>query len=288
MLLAASVLLAFMSLALGFFARSQSTYNNERATLNMVQDERTVFDRLTSEIRLAGAGLPAYQAIISGNASTLVVRGDFSNISAIICSPPPGISTVDPSTFPVGSVSGFTAGQTIALHTSEGRTAGAAGLATVSAINTTSNKISVDTSSFLPLTSGARLSDFGPGCLIHVIERRTYRIITAGIAKGSVTRTATYENTQNAGQLIQPKETLATSLLDTDGNTGLSFTYYKADGSPAEMDANGNVVAGQVARVQVSLNARTSNRDVVTGKFRNFNMTSLIQIRGQSVSTAGL
>jgi Tfp pilus assembly protein PilW len=287
MLISATVLLVFMSVALGFFARSQSVYNNERATLNMVQDERVVFDRLTNEIRLAGAGLPAYHAIISGNANTLVVRGDFKNTSTIIASPPPGLSSNDPAIFAVGDVSGFAVGQTLALHNTSGQTAGSSGLATVSAIDPTNHKISVDSSSFLSLTSGAKLSDYTPGSIVNVIERRTYSIITAGIGKGSVTRTVAYENTKNTGQLIQPKETLVTNLLDGDGNIGLRFAYYKADGALAEMDASGNVVAGQVARVQVSLNARTSHRDVVTGKYRTFNVTSHIQVRGQYGSSAG-
>src|ERR1700693_4940283 len=86
LMISTAMLLVVLSAALSFFSRSQVVYTNERVTLNMVQDMRTVFDRFTNEIRMAGAGLPAPRGVIEGSPTTLIVRGDFNNISTIITS----------------------------------------------------------------------------------------------------------------------------------------------------------------------------------------------------------
>src|ERR1041384_8140610 len=103
LMISTAVLLTVLSIALTFFSKSQSAYTNERITLDMVQDMRTVFDRFTNEIRMAGAGLPYQQGVIEGSATKLVVRGDFSETTTIVTST--GDVTVAGSvvTFPVGT-----------------------------------------------------------------------------------------------------------------------------------------------------------------------------------------
>src|SRR5206468_12208451 len=102
LMIGTAMLLVVLSAALTFFSRSQVVYTNERATLDMVQDMRTVFDRFTNEIRMAGAGLPAPRGVILGSTTTLVVRGDFKDIATIVTST--GSITISGSTatFPVG------------------------------------------------------------------------------------------------------------------------------------------------------------------------------------------
>src|SRR5262249_21629735 len=113
-------LLAALSAALWFFSRGQGVFNNERVTLDMVQDLRTAFDRFTNEIRMAGAGLPGYHGVVSGSANTLVVRGDFTNIEAIVTS----TTAISGSTLPVNTTSGFAVGQTVSLLSTSGTSAG--------------------------------------------------------------------------------------------------------------------------------------------------------------------
>src|SRR5947209_1712848 len=86
LMVSTSCLLAVLSGALWFFSKSQGTFNNERVTLDMVQDLRTVFDRFTNELRMAGAGLPGYHGVVSGTATTLTVRGDFNNTQTTVMS----------------------------------------------------------------------------------------------------------------------------------------------------------------------------------------------------------
>src|SRR5215210_9483159 len=86
LMIATAMLLVLLSIALTFFSRTQVTYTNERVTLDMVQDMRTVFDRFTNEIRMAGAGLPAPRGVIQGSTTSLIVRGDFNEITTIITS----------------------------------------------------------------------------------------------------------------------------------------------------------------------------------------------------------
>ncbi|HVG22094.1 MAG TPA: hypothetical protein VNI02_23870 [Blastocatellia bacterium] len=283
LMVSTGALLAVLSGALYFFARSQTVYSNERATLEMVQDLRTVFDRFTNEIRMAGAGLPGYRGVISGTANTLIVRGDFSEITTLVTS----TGAVSGGTFPVGTTKGFVVGQTISLLDTDGPSAGASGLAVVSAVNSTNNTISIDNSSFLPITAGAQVGNFGPGCIINVVERRTYSIVTSGNDKGAITRTVTYEDTQNPGAVIRAKEIIANNVLDQDDNVGLTFTYYQADGSLCEVDESGFVIASQVAKVQITLNARTAQRDLESGRYRTLNLRALIQVRGQYIPRVG-
>src|ERR1043165_4500743 len=86
LMVTSATLLILLGAALAFCSRSQVVYTGERATLDMVQDMRTVFDRFTNEIRMAGSGLPAPRGVILGTATSLVVRGDFSEKTTIITS----------------------------------------------------------------------------------------------------------------------------------------------------------------------------------------------------------
>src|SRR5712692_9159045 len=86
LIVSTGLLLTVLSSTLWFFSKSQGVYNNERVTLDMVQDIRTLFDRFTNEIRMAGAGLPGYHGVVDGSATTLIVRGDFTNIETIVTS----------------------------------------------------------------------------------------------------------------------------------------------------------------------------------------------------------
>jgi hypothetical protein len=252
----------------------------------MVQDMRTVFDRFTNEIRMAGAGLPAPRGVIDGSPTTLIVRGDFNQIATIITSTGSINISVSTATFPVGTTSGFASGQTVSLLNNK---TGAAALVRITdnGVDAVNNTISVDTSDLLPLTSGATIMDFPAGAIVNVIERRTYGIITTGDNKGAITRTITYENTNTlAGGTIQPEEIIARNVLDANGNPGLSFTYFKADGSTA-LDATGNLNPSEAVKVQINLQARSANPDLQTGNYRTFTYTALVQIRGQYVPSVG-
>src|SRR5256885_15979253 len=101
LIIASAILLILLGAASAFFSRSQVVYSNERVTLDMVQDLRTVFDRFTNEIRMAGAGLPGDRGVISGSTRTLVVRGDYSNISTIVSSASAISVSGSTATFPV-------------------------------------------------------------------------------------------------------------------------------------------------------------------------------------------
>src|ERR1044071_6336180 len=107
LMIASAVLLGVLSVGLTFFARSQVTYTNERVTLDMVQDMRTVFDRFTNEIRLAGAGLPAPRGVIDGSSTSLIVRGDFNEIATTVTSVGSISISGTTTTFPVGTTAGF-------------------------------------------------------------------------------------------------------------------------------------------------------------------------------------
>src|SRR5437868_14288279 len=115
LMIASATLLVLLGAALSFFSRSQVIYTNERATLDMVQDMRTVFDRFTNEIRMAGAGLPAPRGVIQGSTNSLIVRGDFSQLTTLITSTGAISMAGSTATFPVGTTSGFAVGQTISL-----------------------------------------------------------------------------------------------------------------------------------------------------------------------------
>ncbi|MEK6299298.1 MAG: prepilin-type N-terminal cleavage/methylation domain-containing protein [Acidobacteriota bacterium] len=290
LMIATAVLLVVMSTALSFFSRSQVVYTNERVTLDMVQDMRTVFDRFTNEIRMAGSGLPAPRGVIEGSPTTLIVRGDFNNIATIITSVSPITVSGSTATFPVGTTAGFAEGQTISLINN---LTGVSALARITAVDATAKAISVDKDDLFPIESGAQLTDnpgtnsFPAGAIINVIERRTYSIITAGDDKGAITRTVIYENTQTAGTTIQSAEIIARNVLDENGNPGLTFTYYKPDGTSAGLDVDGNVIPSEAVKVQINLLARSVNPDLQTGKYRTFAYTALVQVRGQYVPRVG-
>ena len=277
-------LLALLSGALWFFSKSQGIYNNERVTLDMVQDLRTVFDRFTNELRMAGAGLPGYHGVVSGTASTLVVRGDFTNIETIVTS----TSAISGGTLPVSSTAGFVAGQTVSLLDTDGPTAGASAVAKITAVDANASTITLDTADLLPITSGAVFSNFGPGCIINVVERRTYGIVTSGDNKGAITRATTYERTQTSGAAIQSQETIATNVLSANGDPGLTFVYYDGADNVLPFDPDtGLVDPTKVAKVQVNLRARTSSRDLSTGQYRTLNLIAVIQVRGQYIPAVG-
>lgn len=290
LMIATATLLVVLSSALAFFSRGQSVYTNERVTLDMVQDMRTVFDRFTNEIRMAGSGLPAPRGVIEGSPTTLIVRGDFSNIATIITSVSPITVAGASATFPVGTTSGFAAGQTISFINN---LTGVSALAKITAVDSGAKTITVDKNDLFPIESGAQLTDdpatnsFPPGAIINVIERRTYSIITSGADKGAITRTVIYENTQSAGATIQSAEIIARNVLDENGNPGLTFTYYKPDGTSASLDEDGNVIPSEAVKVQINLQARSANRDLQTGEFRTFKYTALVQVRGQYVPRVG-
>ena len=290
LMIGTALLLVVMSAALSFFARSQVVYTNERVTLDMVQDMRTVFDRFTNEIRMAGSGLPAPRGVIEGSPTTLIVRGDFNNTGTIITSVLSITASGSTATFPVGTTAGFAAGQTISLINN---LTGVSALAKITAVNSTVKTISVDKDDLFPIESGAQLTDdpatnsFPAGAIINVIERRTYSIITTGADKGAITRTVIYENTQTAGTVIQSAEIIARNVLDETGNPGLTFTYYKPDGTTAGLDVDGNVIPSEAVKVQINLQARSANRDLQSGKYRTFTYTALVQVRGQYVPRVG-
>jgi prepilin-type N-terminal cleavage/methylation domain-containing protein len=283
LMISTAMLLVVMSAALTFFSRGQRIYTNERVTLDMVQDMRTVFDRFTNEIRMAGSGLPAPRGVIEGSPTTLIVRGDFNNITTIITSLSAITVSGSTATFPVGTTAGFAAGQTISLINN---LTGVSGLAKVTAVNSLNKTLSVNKDDLFPIESGAQLTadpasnSFPPGAIINVIERRTYSIITSGADKGAITRTVTYENTQTAGTTIQATEIIARNVLDENGNPGLTFTYFKPDGSAA-------LDAAEAVKVQIDLKARSANPDLQTGEYRTFTYTALVQVRGQYVPRVG-
>jgi hypothetical protein len=139
----------------------------------------------------------------------------------------------------------------------------------------------------LPLTSGADITDFPAGSIINVIERRTYKIITTGDNKGAITRTVSYESTNTLpGAVIQAEEIIARNVLDTNGNPGLTFTYFKADGTSA-LDAALNLNPSEAVKVKIDLKARSANMDLQTKTYRTFAYTALVQIRGQYVPSVG-
>jgi len=284
LMVSTSCLLVVLSGALWFFSKSQGVYNNERVTLDMVQNLRCAFDRFTNEIRMAGAGLPGYHGLINGSATTLVVRGDFSNLETIVTS----TSAISGSTLPVSSTRGFAVGQTVSLLDTDGATAGSSALAKITAVDTTASTITLDTSDMLAITSGAAFSNFGPGCIINVIERRTYGIITSGSTIGSITRAVAYDSTQTAGNVVQAQETIATDVLTADDSPGLTFTYYDASGNVLPFDpTTGLVDPTQVAKVQVLLQARSSTKDLWNKQYRTLTLTALVQVRGQYIPAVG-
>ena len=282
-LLSTVVLLVVLSIALGFFSRNQAIYTNERATLDMVQDLRTAFDRFTGEIRMAGAGLPGYHGVVSGTSTTLIVRGDYNNTSTIISSAGPNTGGV----FSVGATTGFTPGQTISLLNTN---TGAAALVSITAIDSALNRITVNSFGLAPITSGAQIGDFGAGSLINVIERRTYAIKTGDTDpdRGAITRTVVYENTLSPGATVSAEEIIARNVLTPEGTIGLTFTYLDASGNALSVDPDSGLVdASLVAKVQIGIRARTVSPDIGTGNFRTVNMTALVQVRGQYIPAVG-
>lgn len=284
LMVSTSCLLVVLSGALWFFSKSQAIFCNERVTLDMVQDLRTVFDRFTNELRMAGAGLPGYHGVVSGTATTLIVRGDFNSIEAIVTS----TAAITGGTLPVNTTTGFAVGQTVSLLDTDGTTAGASAVAKITAVDPTASTITLNTADLLAITSGAQFSDFGPGCIINVIERRTYGIITTGDNIGSITRTTAYERTLTAGVTIQSQETIASNVLTPDGGIGLTFTYFDGADNVLALDPDtGLVDPTKVAKVQVDLAARTSARDLSTKDYRTLKLTALIQVRGQYIPAVG-
>src|SRR5215212_11838575 len=148
LMIATATLLVVLSAALSFFSRSQVVYTNERVTLNMVQDLRTVFDRFTNEIRMAGAGLPAPRGVILGTPTSLVVRGDFNETATSVTSTGGITISGSTATFPVGTTSGFAVGQTISLLEN---TKGWAVLVKITEVDAANKTISVNTDDLLPL-----------------------------------------------------------------------------------------------------------------------------------------
>jgi Tfp pilus assembly protein PilW len=285
LMIGTAMLLVVLSAALAFFSRSQVVYTNERVTLDMVQDMRTVFDRFTNEIRMAGAGLPAPRGVIEGTATSLIVRGDFNEIATIVTSIGSISIAGSTATFPVGTTSGFAAGQTVSLLNNQ---RGWAALAKVTEVNDTDQTITIDASDLYPLNAGTDITSFSAGSIINVIERRTYSIITSPDPNdnGAITRTIAYEDTQTAGNVIQPTEIIARHVLDLNGDLGLTFNFFKADGTPA-LNADGTADKDATRKVEIKLQARSANPDLQTGQYRTFSYTALVQVRGQYAPSVG-
>ena len=296
LMIATATLLVVLSAALSFFARGQRVYTNERLTLDMVQDLRTAFDRFTNEIRMAGAGLPGFQGVVSGTATQLIVRGDFSELTTLVRQNSGGGLLV------VGTTTGLNVGQTLSLLNCDGRPpltgylAGvttpraAAALVKITAVNATASTITVgDLRSISP---GVTLGSFGPGTIINVVERRTYNVIASGTNKGAITRTVTYEDAATLGATIQAQEIIAANVLTTDSNgnevVGLKFSYLGAADQVLPIDPDtGLVDPNLVVKVAIELEARTAQRDLQTKEFRTLKLSALIQIRGQYVPAVG-
>ncbi len=288
LLIATAMLLIVLSAALSFFSRTQVVYTNERVTLDLVQDMRTVFDRFTNEIRMAGAGLPAPRGVIEGTDTKLIVRGDFNNIATIITSDSPITISGSTATFSVGTTNGFASEQTVSLLNN---LTGMAALVKIKAVNVTNKTISVNKDDLFPLLSGATITNdsttsFPAGTIINVIERRTYKIITEGANIGAITRTVAYEDTMTAGNVVQSEEIIARNVLDENGNPGLNFTYFTDTGALAVYE-DGTINPSETVKVQIKLQARSAHPDLQTGKYRTFSYTSLVQVRGQYVPSVG-
>ena len=54
------------------------------------------------------------------------------------------------------------------------------------------------------------------------------------------------ENTQSAGTTIQAAEIIGRNVLKENGDPGLTFTYFKPDGTSAGLDADGNVIGIEI------------------------------------------
>jgi prepilin-type N-terminal cleavage/methylation domain-containing protein len=285
LMISMAMLLIVLGAALTFFSRSQVTYTNERVTLEMVQDMRTVFDRFTNEIRMAGAGLPYQQGVIEGSATQLVVRGDFSELTTIVTSTGSISISSSTATFPVGTTSGFAAGQTISLlNNATGHTV----LAKITSVDDNNKTLTLDVADLSPISSGTTIDEFSAGAIINVIERRTYRIITTGSNKGCITRTVTYEDTLTPGKVIQAEEIIARNVLTEDDTPGLTFTYLKGNGDPAGYSPDtGELNSDLVRKVQINLRARSATQDLTTKKYRTFAYNALVQIRGQYAPGVG-
>ena len=285
LMIGTAMLLVVLSAALSFFSRSQAVYTNERVTLDMVQDMRTVVDRFTNEIRMAGAGLPAPRGVIEGTATSLIVRGDFNEIATIVTSVGSISLAGSTATFPVGTTSGFAAGQTVSLLNNQ---KGWAALAKVTAVNDTDHTITIDANDLYPLNAGTDITSFSAGAIINVIERRTYSILTTGSEDdiGAIIRTVAYENTQTAGAVIQPTEIIARHVRDETGAPGLTFNFFKADGTPA-LNPDGTADKDATRKVEIKLQARSANRDLQSGLYRTFSYTALVQVRGQYAPSVG-
>jgi Tfp pilus assembly protein PilW len=283
LMIATAVFLTVLTVALSLFSSSQVVYTNERVTLDMVQDLRTVFDRFTNEIRMAGAGLPAPRGVIEGSTTSLVVRGDFNEIATIVTSIAPISISGSTATFPVGTTTGFKVGQTVSLLNNK---SGWAVLVKITAVDNANNTISVDSSDLLALNAGATINDFFAGTIVNVIERRTYSIITEGLNKGAITRTVTYEDTTTPGEAIQAQEIIARNVLDENGDPGLTFSYFQADGTTAR-NADGTLNPDVTKKVQIQLRARSANLDLQTRAYRTFSYMALVQVRGQYAPGVG-
>jgi Tfp pilus assembly protein PilW len=290
LMIASATLLIILTLTLAFFARGQVIYTNERGTLDMVQDLRTAFDRFTNEIRMAGGGLPGYHGVVTGTSTSLIVRGDFNNATTIITS----LSSISVSgsaaTLPVGTTGPFAAGQTVSMLN---QLTGAAALAKVTAVDGAAGTVTVDKDDLLPITSGAHITSvsdtsFSAGTILNVVERRTYSTITStDSTNGSITRTDAYEDTQTAGGVIIAQETIARNVIGPAGGAGLSYTYLDASDNVLPIDPVTGVDATKVAKVQINLQARTADLDLMSHQYRTLNLTCLVQVRGQYVPKVG-
>jgi prepilin-type N-terminal cleavage/methylation domain-containing protein len=267
LMVATAALLIVLSGALTFFSKSQGIYSNERGTLSMVQDMRLAFDELTTEIRMAGAGLAPQYGVISGDNSSLVVRGDFANINTTVVSKGPAANI-----FIVGATKGFAAGQSVSLYSIQ---ASRSMLARITAIDTGAKTITVDSVNTDALSAGATLGDFGPGTVMNVFERRTYTVAQDEEDNWGIRRVVSYDTVGAVEGSVLADEIIARNVMDENAGPGLTFKYFDKD----NVELAGTIDPTEVYQVQISLRARTDNRDTETNNYRMLNITSLVQVR---------
>jgi len=263
LLVSVAIMTVILGAVVGVLQRGQMVFNNERNVLDSVQNMRAAFDMITREITMAGSGQIKGYGIVSGAGDSITIRGNFQNVSTIALSVSPTTGAIV-----VGSTGGFRAGQTVALTDPNN---GTSLWATVTSVDAATKTLVVSAST-TPITSGAMLSMLGPGAMVDVIQRVRYSIAD----NGTITRTESPElDTNDALDSV-----LAENVLDANGAPGLSFDFYDSNGASISAPLT-SVAASNVSLVTVNLNVRTKERDVQTGSYRNFSLSTDVRPRNQ-------
>lgn len=261
LMMSIAILTVIMGGIVALLQHSQMIFKNERNVLDSVQDLRGAFEMLTQEVMLAGTGQVSDFGIVAGTQTSLTVRGNFDSVSSIAL-------TLDSTsgTIVLGSADGFAQGQTVALSDPNG---GKAVWTTVNSVSSATKTIVVSTNA-TSITSGATLSDFGPGTLVDLIERIQYTIDNTG----TLTRTISSElNTSSA-----TTTTLAENVLDAQGNVGITFAYSDSLGAAVATPIT-STNAASVALVTIGLKVRTKDLDSQTHSYRNYALTTYVRPR---------